>query len=78
MSYTETVLPARVAELMEQTETSQRALADALGLSQQAVSRSLLGHRRFSVADLCKLAEYFNVSPGELVAGPDVLFTKGL
>lgn len=78
MAYTETVLPGRVADLMEETGTSQRTLAGALGISQQQVSRSLLGLRRFNVADLCNLAEYFNVTPGELLAGPEVLFTKGL
>lgn len=78
MSYTETVLPARVAELMKEHGTTQKQLGTALGIPQQRIHESLHGRRRFSVADLCKLAEYFNVTPGELLAGPDVLFTRGL
>lgn len=78
MIYTEKALPARVAVLMSERGVTQRQLGEALGLSQQAIHKSLNRQRRFSVADLCNLATYFDVTPGELLAGPDVLFTKGL
>lgn len=78
MAYTEAVLPARVAELMDERGITQKQLGEALGLPQQAIHKSLHGLRRFNVADLCNLATYFDVTPGELLAGPDVLFTKGL
>lgn len=78
MEYTETELPGRVASLMQDRGITQQQLGQAIGLPQQAIHKSLHGLRRFSVADLCKLATYFDVTPGELLAGPDVLFTKGL
>lgn len=78
MEYTETELPTRVAALMQDRGITQQQLGQALGLPQQAIHKSLNGLRRFSVADLCKLATYFDITPGELLAGPDVLFTKGL
>lgn len=78
MEYTETELPTRVAALMKAHGVTQQQLGDAVGLPQQAIHKSLTGQRRFNVADLCKLATYFDVTPGELLAGPDVLFTKGL
>lgn len=77
MEYTETELPARVAALMLDRGITQQQLGQAIGLPQQAIHKSLHGQRRFSVADLCKLAKYFDVTPGELLAGPDAS-TRGL
>lgn len=78
MIYTETVLPARVAALMKENGTTQSELAAALGLPQQRISESLNNRRRFTVSDLCNISMFYNVTPGELLAGHDVLFTKGL
>lgn len=78
MIYTATVLPARVAALMKEHGTTQAELAAALGLPQQRISESLNNRRRFTVADLCNISMFYGVSPGELLAGTDVLFTKGL
>lgn len=68
MPYTETELPARVAKLMRDRSITQQQLGDALGLPQQAIHKSLYHQRRFTVADLCKLAAFFDVTPGELLA----------
>lgn len=78
MTYTADVLAQRVADLMAEHGTTQRQLADALGIPQQRVNESLHGRRRFTVADLCNIAMFYQVTPGELLAGPDVLVTKGL
>lgn len=78
MIYTDSVLAARVAALMKEHGTTQQQLADALGLPQQRISESLRNRRRFTVADLCNISMFYNVTPGELLAGSDVLFTKGL
>lgn len=78
MTYTADVLAQRVADLMTEHGTTQRQLADALGIPQQRVHESLHGRRRFTVADLCNIAMFYQVTPGELLAGPDVLVTKGL
>lgn len=78
MIYTESVLPARVAALMKKHGTTQKQLADALGLPQQRISEALRHRRRFTVADLCKISMFYHVTPGELLAGSDVLSTKGL
>ena len=77
MVYNESVLPERVAEAMREHHTTQAQLAEVLGIPQQAISARLRGMTRFSIADLAKMADYFNCTPGELLA-TDVLFTGGL
>lgn len=67
MPYTETVLPGRVAELLRERSITQQQLGDALGLPQQAIHKSLHGLRRFTVADLCKLAAFFQLTTDELL-----------
>jgi transcriptional regulator with XRE-family HTH domain len=77
MTYNEAVLPDRVAELMRERGITQQQLARVLRLHQQSVSQRLLGQRRFSIEDLVAMSNYFNCTPGELLAA-DVLFTGGL
>lgn len=77
MVYNESVLPDRVAEIMRERSITQAQLADVLGHPQQAISARLRGMTRFSIADLAKMADYFNCTPGELLAA-NVLFTGGL
>lgn len=77
MVYNENVLPARVSELMQEHDMTQGQLAQLLDMPQQAVSARLLGKTRFSIADLAKMANHFQCTPGELLAA-DVLFTGGL
>jgi transcriptional regulator with XRE-family HTH domain len=78
VNYTDAMLPERVAELMKRHGLTQTQLADVLGVSQQHVSLRLLGRRRFTVADVVMICNYFQCSPGELLAPADVLFTGGL
>lgn len=77
MVYNESVLPERVANIMRERSITQAQLADVLGHPQQAISARLRGMTRFSIADLAKMANYLNCTPGELLAA-DVLFTGGL
>jgi len=78
MKYTENMLTQRVNEAMRARKITQAQLAEVLGLSQQHVSARLLGHTRFTVADLAAMANLFNCTPGELLAADDVLFSEGL
>ena len=77
MSYSAEILPERVGEAMRRRHVTQQQLADVLGIAQQHVSLRLRGEVRFTVADLVALSNYFDCTPGELLAG-DVLFTGGL
>lgn len=80
MAYTDALLPERISALMKAQEppVTQNELAKVLMLPQQAISLRLLGKRPFTVRDLCVIANHYQVKPGELLAGPDVLFTEGL
>lgn len=52
----------RLAEMMEQTNTTQQALANYLGLSRSAVTQYVSGKREPDLSTLIKIAEYFSVS----------------
>jgi transcriptional regulator with XRE-family HTH domain len=52
--------------LLARRKVKQRQLADALGLSQPAVSRRISGEREFSASEISATAEFFGVSVGEL------------
>jgi HTH-type transcriptional regulator/antitoxin HigA len=49
--------------LIEAKHVSQRALAEATGIKESAISDLLAGRRRFNARHIEKLAAYFNVSP---------------
>ena len=52
----------RLAEMMEQTGTTQQELADYLGVSRVAVSQYASGKREPDLSALVKIAEVFQVS----------------
>lgn len=54
------------AELARQRK-SQRQLAIALGLSQAAVSRRLLGHQAFDVDELAQVAAFLGLPIDHLI-----------
>ena len=61
----------RLAEIMEQTNTTQQALADYLGLSRGAVTQYVAGKREPDLATLVKIAEYFSISLDYLAGRTD-------
>lgn len=52
----------RLAEMMEQTGTTQQELADYLGVSRVAISQYATGKREPDLAALVRIAEFFQVS----------------
>lgn len=73
---TEKVLPARVAALMHEKSITQRQIAAVLGLPPQRVSEALNGRRRFSVSELCLIAQFFNVSTDSLLTASRAEYVK--
>lgn len=57
----------RLKELRTERGISQRALGQAIGVTQQAIGRWELGDREPGIEALCKIADYFNISIDELV-----------
>lgn len=67
-SLTERVAATARAEVARR-RVSQEKLAHALGVSQGAVSRRLLGHVGFSLSELEKTAELLEIPVEELLLG---------
>lgn len=65
-----------VAEHLRVRRLSQRRVAPAIGLSQQALSDRLIGRTPFTLADLDRLAEYLGVTVVELLAPPPSLLEE--
>ena len=60
-------VPARVRELAKERGVTQRTIADALGLSQSAASRRLVGDVPFDVDELAAVAKVLGVPLTRLV-----------
>jgi len=58
---------ARIAELREARDISQRRLAEAIGIDQSALSRIESGARGLAVEELVGIAEYLNVDTDTLL-----------
>ena len=54
---------ALLAHLIESKGVTQRAVAEATGIKESAISDLLAGRRRFNRGHIEKLAAYFHVSP---------------
>lgn len=67
------VFPVRLKELMEQApKTSQKMLADVLGVTRQAVANYQCGQSSPSWDAIAKIAKHFNVSSDYLLGLSDV------
>lgn len=79
--YSPFLLDRRMAEevrvLMVRRGVRQADLASALGINQTAVSHRLTGRTVFSVRELGIIAEYFGVSPADLLGAQPVSPTQG-
>lgn len=64
------ILKRNISMLMEQASMSQQDLADLLGMTQSGVSKCLKPDdesRRFTLEQVCRIADHFNVSLDDLV-----------
>lgn len=61
---------ARVRELMEQQKLTQEKVADALGISQESVSRRVRGVFEWRTSELVVVAELLGTTPAALFAEP--------
>lgn len=52
----------RVLSLLKQTHTLQKDLASALGMYPQTLSNKLRGKRPFTLRDISRIADFFDVS----------------
>lgn len=64
--------PLRLKELMEETNTTQQALGEAIGVTRQAISNYLTGVSGPDWEKLAKISRYFGVSADYLVGNTDV------
>lgn len=61
---------------MRANHVTQRELADSVGMSEQALSNKLRGLKNFTLRDLSRIADYFDVSLDYLTGRSD--YTKPL
>lgn len=67
MTYTEEMLRGKVAAAMKARRVTQVQLAAVLGVRQQHVSARLRGTVRFTVGDIVNMAEFFGITPNDLL-----------
>lgn len=58
---------ANVRYLLQQNRVTQRDLAAALGMHEQTVSNKMCGTRPFTLCDLTRIADFFDVSVDALL-----------
>ncbi len=71
VQHTTTELRERVRAVLRQHPDSQRDFADRVGLDATKLSKSLSGTRRFTPAELTRIAELGNVTVNWLINGSD-------
>lgn len=67
-----------ISNLMKRDNKKQIDLANAIGVSKQIMSKMLNGSRLISIAELRKIAEYFNVKTDDLMNAPDVVSSENV
>lgn len=65
------VVANNISELMRRENKKQIDLANAIGVSKQIMSKMLNGSRLISIAELRKIADYFNVKIDDIMKTPD-------
>ena len=61
------VVVNNITDQMNKNNTKQIDLANAIGVTKQAMSKMLNGSRMISIAELRKIADYFHVSVDNLM-----------
>lgn len=69
------IFPARLRELLENTNTTQEEIANYCGIQRQSVAQWKDGKTKPDILSLCKIAQYFNVSADYLLGLSDVSTT---
>lgn len=65
------VIARRVRGLLKANHLTQRELADSVGMSEQAMSNKLRGLKNFTLRDMSRIADYFDVSLDYLTGRSD-------
>lgn len=66
------VIARRVRGLLRANHLTQRELAKSIGMSEQAMSNKLRGLKNFTLRDVSRIADFFDVST-DLVLGREPL-----
>lgn len=61
------VIARRVRGLLMANHLTQRKLAESIGMSEQAMSNKLRGIKGFTLRDVSRIADYFDVSIDSLL-----------
>lgn len=61
----------RIKYLREKAKESQEKLGEAIGLSQNSISKLEKGETQLTLENQCSLVEHFNISHDYLIAGKD-------
>jgi transcriptional regulator with XRE-family HTH domain len=69
------VIARRVRGLLMANHLTQRELAESIGMSEQAMSNKLRGLKNFTLRDVSRIADYFDVST-DFVLGREPLEVK--
>lgn len=72
------VVANNISSLMKRDNKKQIELANAIGVSKQIMSKMLNGSRLISIAELRKIAEYFNVKTDDLMSASDKVNTENV
>lgn len=65
------IVANNVMDLVRKKDMKQVELADAIGVSKQTMSKMMSGARTINIAELKRIAEYFQVSMDDLVKVPE-------
>ncbi len=67
------VVANNISDLMKRDNKKQIDMANAIGVSKQIMSKMLNGSRLISIAELRKIADFFNVKIDDLMSVPDTV-----
>lgn len=65
------MIAKNVRRMLRANHLTQRELADSVGMSEQAMSSKLRGLKNFTLRDVSRIADYFDVSLDYLTGRSD-------
>lgn len=65
------MIAKNVRRMLRANHLTQRELADSVGMSEQAMSNKLQGLKNFTLRDMSRIADYFDVSLDYLTGRSD-------
>ena len=72
------VVANNILDQMKKHNTKQIELANAIGVTKQIMSKMLNGTRLISIAELHKIADYFNVQTDDLMKSSDIIYNMNV